>query len=236
VTRASAAQSWRAPSVLWLVASPEKSWRKWPPATVNVTVSNAYDASAPSSPRMHRTGSRRIRWPHAERTSAAARSWRRRLHHVLRCTSEAAAAHLRRLEASSMRLWDPASAKVGQARARRSAASHARTGRADPLPSTSAQALTASVAALEPPRSDHRHGLPQRRHAPIPWCNAGMLCTLCCAVCPARSVRWPRRPERTCGRHPWQPFRASQPSASYAELLFHAGYRDAGRLGGLVQG
>ena len=42
--------------------------------------------------------------------------------------------------------------------------------------------------------------------------------------------------------HLWQaplwllPFQASQPSASYAELLFHAGYLDPGRLGGLVQG
>ena len=35
----------------------------------------------------------------------------------------------------------------------------------------------------------------------------------------------------------WQlPYRAQQPSASYAELLFHAGYLDAQRLHGLVQG
>jgi len=32
------------------------------------------------------------------------------------------------------------------------------------------------------------------------------------------------------------PFQAQQPSASYAELLFHAGYLDAGRLHGLVLG
>ena len=35
----------------------------------------------------------------------------------------------------------------------------------------------------------------------------------------------------------WQmPYQAPQPSVSYAELLFHAGYLDAGRLQGLVQG
>ena len=153
--------------------------------TVNATVSNAYDASAPSSPRMHRTGSRRIRWPHAERTSASARSWRRRLHHVLRCTSEAAAAHLRRLEASSIRLRDPVSAKVGQAHARRSAASHARTWRADPLPSTSTQALTASVRCLGAPSSRS----PARTAAAKACPHYSGATPACCALRAARFVR-----------------------------------------------